>query len=132
MRYVVVSILFGLALVGLLAVASSVTELPHAYALLHQEPEDVYLLVFWAVLGTFLSAFWLMAAVYRAFGVPKFIESLLRASAGVAIATGILFAVVSLWGGMDADLSMCLSIVCLFSGFVVLRQRSQVRRNPIR
>src|SRR5262250_3651398 len=97
MRYAFVAVCFVLGLAAVAAATLCFAGLPHALSLMQHEPEDVYLLVFWAIVATCLAAFWFGAAVHVAVGLPQLAARLLRVATTLAVGLGVLLAVIVPW-----------------------------------
>jgi hypothetical protein len=120
------------ALLALLGALASLVFLPGALTEFEREPEDVYLLVFWATLLSLLGLFWLRVAARsfrRAAGPMSVWGRLLSASVALV---GSLVAVVGLFDPLDGPWLIGLGLLCVSSAGIYVWMSRPRRRAPER
>jgi hypothetical protein len=127
MRYTIAAILLGFGLIAVAVAIAAALNLPYTINRMYQEPEDMYLNLFWLVIAASLGSFWLFAACHIALRRPRCIALPLRIGALVVLGIGTLLAVISPFAELDKELTFLLSLVCLTTGLAVLRLTRTLR-----
>ena len=128
---VVASLLLLLAMLAAAGAIAAGSSIPDAVAQFAHEPEDVYLLVLWSALLSFLAFFWLCGAIALFRPAVDQASRFIRGLAWGVVLVGCVLFVVAVTGVLVLDLEggvlgTMLGSLCVVSAIVVLKWRRGV------